>query len=92
MKLFKTIALWDVYVAAETPEAAREAIMHWITEEKLKVSECTALEVRNDTNIRDSWKAQSPIVGNDISDDDFKKLKGKTTAQAFELLYKREAK
>lgn len=92
MKLFHTIIIYDAFVVAENNENARETMLHWIREEKVKPSEETAPETRSDNEIRDSWKAQSPYVSNEISDEDFKKLKGKTTMDIYNMLYKKQGK
>lgn len=88
MKIFNAIVLYDVFVVAETNEAAVEALKAWIAE-GLNPSEQKAMEARDERNIRQSWREQKPLIGADISDADFKKLKGKTTIEAFELIYKK---
>jgi hypothetical protein len=86
VKLYNTIVIFDVYTVAESNEAAREALLAWIAE-GMQPSESVAVEVNREQAIRASWREQKPLVGADISDEDFKKLEGRTTLQAFEQLY-----
>lgn len=88
MKLFKTIVLYDVCVVADGHEAARQAVKDWIATGELPPSEEVALEIRDENNIRDAWKSQKPLVGADISDQDFeKRVKGRTTIELFQHIY-----
>jgi len=88
MKLFKTIVMWDVVVVANSHEAARQAVKDWIATGELAASEEVALEIRDESGIRDAWKKQKPLVGADISDGDFeKRVKGRTTIEMFEHIY-----
>lgn len=91
MKLYNVITVFDVYAVAESEEEARLAVLGAIraADEPLDVSESTALESREDKNVRTAWRDQRPLVGNDVSDDDFAKLKGKTTSEAHAMLYKK---
>lgn len=95
MKLFNVIIVWDVYCAAESHEEARKAAMEFITHEvpaeRLPPSESTALETREERNVRQAWRDEKPLVGNDVSDTDFEKLKGKTTLDVFKMLYTKES-
>jgi hypothetical protein len=86
MKLFNSIAIFDVFVVAETGEKAREALLAWIAE-GMPPSEHVAVETRQEQTIRASWREQKPLVAEDVSDADFKQLKGKTTIEIFEQLY-----
>ena len=91
MKLFNTILVWDVYVVAESEEAARAAAYALITatDDPLKSAEETAIEAREERNIRTKWRDERPIVGADVSDDDFEMLKGKTVVEAHAMLYRK---
>jgi hypothetical protein len=86
MKLFNVIAIWDFYTVAETPEKAREALLTWIAE-GVKPSEIVAVEANREIAIRSAWREQPPLVADDVSEADFKQLKGKTTIEIFEQLY-----
>jgi hypothetical protein len=88
VKLFNAIAIWDVYIAAESGEEARKALLAWIATGE-QPSEIVAVEANREAAIRDSWREQKPLVADDISDTDFKKLEGKTTIEIFEQIYKR---
>lgn len=88
MKLFNTIAIWDVYCVAETGEEARKALLNFIAHgDECTPSECVATETSREVAIRNAWREQRPIVASDVSDDDFKKLEGRTTIQIFERIY-----
>lgn len=95
MKLYNTICVWDVYVVAESAEEARKTALSWIknSEEPLEVSESTALEAREERNVRAAWRDQKPLVGNDISDDDFEShVKGNTTIEVYKKIYTKTPK
>lgn len=81
----------DVYVVAESNTDAIDALRALITEQAgagdLKPTEQTALESRNANNIRESWQKERPLVGAQVSDADFEKLKGKTTSEIWDLVY-----
>jgi hypothetical protein len=88
MKLYNVIIVWDVCAVAESPEAARSAVLAFIRDQNdpLKPSEQTALETRNAREIRAAWTGEKPLVGEDVSDADFELLKGKTSMEIFEML------
>jgi hypothetical protein len=86
MKLYNTIAIYDVYTVAESNETAREALLAAIAE-GLKPSESTATETVREGAIRQGFREERPFVAADVSEVDFNRCKGKTTAQMFELLY-----
>lgn len=90
MKLFNAIAIYDVFIVAETPEAARTALLGVIRDgsEPIPPSEITALETRSEGNIRSSWRDEKPFVADDISDADFNRhVKGHTTVEIFQHIY-----
>lgn len=94
MKLFRTIAIFDVIVAAEDGEDARNTLEDWMhgyngTVERIRANEFTATEIRLENQVRPAMKDVKPIVGNALSDEDFAKIKGKTNMQAFALLHKK---
>ncbi len=91
MKLYNVIILFDVYAVAESGEAARDAVMQFISNGDLPPSESKAIESREERNIRQSWRDQKPIVGADVTDDDFeKKIKGHTTIEIYQSLYTKQ--
>ncbi len=92
MKLYNVVKSWDIYVVAESPEAAREIADTFIRQENLEVSDEVAIETKHERDVRDAWKEQNPLVANDISDADYERVKGKTTLQTFEMLHKRDPK
>jgi hypothetical protein len=85
VKLFNTIAIYDIYVVAETGEEARKTLLAWIPE--ATPSEAVAVETSRETAIRNAWREQKPLVAQDVSDANFKKLKGKNTIEIFEHIY-----
>jgi len=89
VKLYNTIAIFDVYTVAESNEAARDALLAAIANGQ-KPSEITATETLRESAVRQGFRDERPFVGDDVSDADFQKLKGKTTAQAYEMLYTKQ--
>ena len=89
MKVFNVIAVWDVVTVAENEMDAIEAVMGAIRndEEPEPVSTATALEAREEKNIRQEWKEKKPFVGALVSDGDFAKLKGKTSTEIRAMIY-----
>ena len=52
--------------------------------------EQTALAVTKEREIRTAWREEKVIVAADVSDDDFEKLKGKTTLDVFNMLHTKQ--
>jgi hypothetical protein len=94
MKIFNTVIVYDVYCVAESPEHAREAALANIRDaaDPLPPSEQVALEVRAEREIRAAWAESGPLVGADVSDGDFAKLKGKKMMEIFAMLHKKPEK
>ncbi len=84
------ILVFDTYVVAESPEAARQAVKDLIAdpdpESRLMPDDENARPVLHERSIRDTWKEQSPLVAADVSDEDFARIKGKKTLAIFNLL------
>lgn len=91
MRLFRTVIVFDVVCAAETEEEARKAVRAHIRE-GYKASEEVATEITHERNIRAAWRDEKPFVGDDVSDADFERVKGKTTIEVFEMLHVRDPK
>jgi hypothetical protein len=89
MKLFNTIAIYDVYIVAESHEAARAQLLAAIgsSANDLQPTEITATETVREGAIRKGFSDERPFVALDVSDDDFKKIAGKTTAEIFAHIY-----
>lgn len=88
MKLYNAVVVWDIFVVAESSASARTTALNWIQgDEKPTPSEQVGLEAREDRNVRQAWRDEKPLVADDISDADFATLKGKTTIEAFKLIY-----
>lgn len=87
MKMFNTIAMFDVYIVAESGEAAREAMLKAIHAGDLTANEATATESQFERSIRQGYRDEKPFVAEDVSDADFKKILGKTTIEIFRALY-----
>jgi len=92
LRLYNTIVIFDVYTVARTPEAAREALLAAIADGSAKPTEMVAKELTSPRSIRASWVDQAPYVGADITDEEFEKLKGITTSQAYEQFYTKAVK
>lgn len=95
MKLFNAIAIFDVCVVAESSEKAREALLEAINPpspetEPLMPMEITATEIMRENAIRSGFRDERPFVAADISDADFEKCKGKTTAQIYAQIYTKQ--
>lgn len=88
--LHNTFVVYDVYVLAESPEAARAAALELITAGELPPSEQNALPVTKEAQIRTAWRAESPIVAADVSDADFARVKGKTVLDTYNMLYTKQ--
>lgn len=91
MKLFNAIAIYDVYVVAESSEDARRALLAAI-EDSQPPSEIVGVEVTREEAIRASWCEQAPFVGDEITTQDFDKIKGKSTVEIFRQLYTKQPK
>jgi hypothetical protein len=89
MKLYNVIAVWDVYVVAESSEDARKALLAAIAGSQ-EPSEIVGTEVTREASIRTSWVEQKPFVGDEVSLADFNTLKGKATGEIFKQLYTKE--
>jgi len=87
IRLYNTIAVFDVYTVARTNEAARDALLAAIVAGDAKPTEVTAKEITMPGSIRSSWTEQNPFVASDITDEEFETLKGITTSAAFERFY-----
>jgi hypothetical protein len=86
MKLFNSIVVFDVYCVAEDELTALEAVQMHITN-GLPASEGVSREVREDKHVRESWREQTPLVANDVSDEDFEQLRGKTVLAVYKMLH-----
>jgi hypothetical protein len=86
MKLYNAIAIFDVYVVAESSEEARKALLAHIAD-GMEPSEIVGVEATREQAIRTEWRDLRPLVGADVGDTDFAKLKGKTTIEIFERVY-----
>lgn len=89
MRLYNTIAIYDVYHVARSGEAARQALLEGIASGDIKPMEVTATESKMANSIRASWVDQPPFIASDITDEEFESLKGITTSRAFERFYQR---
>jgi len=91
VKLFNAIAIFDVYVVAETSEEARKTLLAAIAEGQAP-SEIVGAEINRENSIRSSWLEQSPFVGGDVSEQNYTKIKGKTTIEIYRQLYTKTGK
>lgn len=91
MKLFNAIAVFDVYVVAESSEDARAALMTALTEGQAP-SEIVGVEVMREDAIRVSWRDERPFVGAAVPDDGFAQIQGKSTVEIFRHLYTKSVK
>jgi len=89
MRLFNTIAVFDVFVVANTGDSAREALLAWIHDETLEPNEIVAVEVSRSAAIRAACRELSPIVAADVSDSEYAEVLGKTTIEIFQYIYEK---
>lgn len=87
MRVHNVIVVYDVYAVAETPESARAAILGAIASNELQPSDQNAIPVNHERSIREQWRTEKPFVGEDVSDADFERCKGKTTLDIFNMLH-----
>jgi hypothetical protein len=88
VKLFNAIAIYDIYIVAESGEAARKALVLAIKDDPdFKPSEVVANESVREGSIREGWREERPLVAADVSDGDFEKVRGRTTSEIFQRLY-----
>lgn len=95
MKLYQTIVIYDVVVAAANEADANETALKWVRggyegEAPLAISEGTSREIREERNIRTVMRDVKPIIGEAISDDDFEICRGKTNLEVFRKIYTKE--
>lgn len=89
LKLYNTIAIYDVYTVARDNETARMALLNAINSGDARPTEITSTEIRRQGSIRSSWLDQPPFVAGDVTDAEFETLKGITTGAAFSRFYER---
>jgi hypothetical protein len=89
MRLYNTIAIFDLYIVAGNGETARDTLIDTIKNGYLAPSEITATEAKTERSIRAGYRDERPFVASDVSDDDFAKCKGKTTIQIFQTIYEK---
>lgn len=89
MKLHNVIVTFDVYALAHDATAAREIIIAAIRDatDPLGVSEAVALPVSREREVRAAWRDEKPFAAEDVTDEEFESIKGKTTIEVFKLLY-----
>lgn len=88
-KLFNVIVVYDVYAVAHDFETATAAVKDFIQNGELPPSESKALGVRREVEVREAWRNEKPFVGADVTDDEFEKIKGKTTIETYNLFNKK---
>lgn len=87
-KMFNVIVTWDVYAVANEGQSAEAAVLELIKSGEISATHRKALPMKV-SPVREAWRDERPIVGDDVSDADFARLRGKTTQQAYELLTKK---
>lgn len=81
--------MYDVYCVANSEEEANAAALSLVraAEDPLVPNEQVANECRKAKEIRQKYETERPLVGADVSDEDFETLKGKTNAEIHAMLY-----
>jgi hypothetical protein len=92
MKLYQTIAIFDVIVAAKDETDARETLRNWLhgyrcTEDPLAPNELVGKEIHEEREIRLAMRDAKPLVGEKLTEAEFNSLKSKTNAELFTKLY-----
>jgi hypothetical protein len=87
MRLYNTIAIYDVYIVAESSDTARETLISAISSGEIKPTESTAVEIVRAGAIRKGFADERPFVAVDVSENDYTSIAGKTTLQIFEHIY-----
>ena len=89
LRLYNTIAIFDVYVVSRSSKTAREALINAISSGDIEPTEITATEIRRQESIRSSWLDQPPFIADDVTEAEFEKLRGITTSAAFTRFYEK---
>jgi len=87
VRLYNTIAIYDVYVVAENNDTARETLISAISSGDIKPTEATAVEIVRAGAIRKGFADERPFVAVDVSEADYKSIAGKTTIEIFNHVY-----
>src|SRR5262245_37698342 len=87
LRLYNAIVIYDVYMVARSPEAARKTLLDAISSGHAAYTEAVVKEVTMANSIRSSWVDQGPYIASDVSDEEFTSLTGITTGAAFERFY-----
>ncbi len=91
MKLFQTIVIFDVVVAGRDEADARETLLKEVRgqlgADPAEPSEITAKEIRHERDIRSKMREAPPLVGEQLTDEEFLKIKGQTNLAVFMKLY-----
>ena len=92
LKLHNVIIVFDVYALAHDAAQAREVIIAAIRDspangaEPFAPSEAVALPTSRIREVRAAWTNQKPFVADDVTDEEFESVKGKTTIEVFQML------
>lgn len=89
MKMMNTVVIFDVYCIANTPETATATVLDMIKHGELEPTTQKALEMHL-APIAPRCRNDRAIVADDVSDEDFEKLRGKTVQQAYDFLEKKQ--
>lgn len=93
MKLWTVITMFDVMVVAEDADDAKAAMVKLLHNfnpnepDKMLRPEIVATEASKKHSIRRSWEKVSPLVSGGVPDDDYERIKGKTTVEIFQHIY-----
>lgn len=90
LRLYNTIIIFDVYTIGRTAEEARATLLAAIAAGDAKPTEMVARELTARGSVRESWVDQPPYIASDVTEEEYKDLKGITTAEAFDRFYVRK--
>lgn len=89
MKMFNVILVLDTYVIGDDPMVACATALDMLKRGELNVTHQKALEIHI-APIQPRCRDDRAIVADDVSDEDFAKIRGKTMQAAYDFLEKKQ--
>lgn len=88
LRMFNVIITFDTYCIGYQEESAIVAVIDGIKAGEISATHFKALELKV-SPVRPTCRDEAPLVADDVSDEDFAKLRGKTTQEVYDLLTKK---
>lgn len=89
MKMMNVILVLDTYVVGNDPDVACATILDMLKRGELSLTHQNALEIHV-APIQARCRDDRAIVADDVSDEDFAKIRGKTMQTAYGFLEKKQ--